>query len=62
MLLNAAAALVATDAHGEGGVRAEQLSKELEDRLAAALQTAAAAVDDGRAAATLDRWVQAAQR
>ena len=62
VLLNAAAALVATDAHGEGGVRAEQLSKELEDRLAAALETAAGAVDDGRGAATLDRWVQAAQR
>jgi len=62
VLLNAAGALVATDAHGEDGVRAEQLSKELEDRLAVALGTAAAAVDDGAAAATLDRWVEAAQR
>ena len=45
---------------GRGARRAAV--QELEDRLAAALQTAADAVDDGRAAATLDRWVQAAQR
>jgi anthranilate phosphoribosyltransferase len=62
VVLNAAGALVATDAHAEDGIRADQLSKELEDRLGAALLTAAAAVDDGGAAATLDRWVQAAQR
>jgi anthranilate phosphoribosyltransferase len=60
VLLNAAGALVATDAHGEDGLRAEQLAKELEERLAAALGTAAASVDDGAAADTLDRWVEAA--
>ena len=53
--------LVATDAHGEDGLRADQLAKELDDRLTAALRTAAASVDDGGAAATLDRWVDAAR-
>ncbi len=62
VLLNAAGALVATDAHGEGGLRAEQLSKELDDRLDAALRTAAASVDEGAAAAILERWVEAARR
>jgi anthranilate phosphoribosyltransferase len=62
VLLNAAGALVATDAHGESGLRADQLAKELDDRLEAALATATAAVDDGSAAATLDRWVGAAAR
>jgi anthranilate phosphoribosyltransferase len=62
VLLNAAGALVATDAHGDAGLRAEQLAKELDDRLAAALVTAAASVDGGGAAQTLDRWVEAAQR
>ncbi|MGY1619844.1 anthranilate phosphoribosyltransferase [Geodermatophilus sp. SYSU D00691] len=47
VLLNAAAALAAY------GTRAERLH----DALAAGMATAAAAVDDGRAAALLDRWV-----
>jgi anthranilate phosphoribosyltransferase len=47
VLLNAAAALVA---HDERGGR-------LHDGLAAGMTRAAAAVDDGRAAALLDRWV-----
>ncbi|RBY95554.1 anthranilate phosphoribosyltransferase [Blastococcus sp. TF02-8] len=48
VLLNAAAALVAFDER-EG---------RLHDSLAAGLERAAAAVDDGRAAALLDRWVE----
>jgi anthranilate phosphoribosyltransferase len=47
VLLNAAAALVAFDEHGG----------RLHDSLAAGMTRAAAAVDDGRAAALLDRWV-----
>ncbi|MGY1747359.1 anthranilate phosphoribosyltransferase [Blastococcus sp. SYSU D00695] len=47
VLLNAAAALAAF----------EGVDGDLEAALAAALQRAAAAVDDGRAAALLDRWV-----
>nr|WP_204263935.1 anthranilate phosphoribosyltransferase [Geodermatophilus normandii] len=47
VLLNAAAALAAFDERGG----------ELHDVLAAGLQRAAAAVDDGRAVALLDRWV-----
>jgi anthranilate phosphoribosyltransferase len=47
VLLNAAAALAAFDERGG----------ELHDVLGAGLQRAAAAVDDGRAAALLDRWV-----
>jgi anthranilate phosphoribosyltransferase len=47
VLLNAAAALAA---HDEAGGR-------LHDALAAGMARAAAAVDDGRAAALLDRWV-----
>jgi anthranilate phosphoribosyltransferase len=48
VLLNAAAALAAFD---ERAIR-------LHDALAAGLERAAAAVDDGRAAALLERWVQ----
>jgi anthranilate phosphoribosyltransferase len=62
VLLNAAGALVATDAHGEQALRAEQLAKELEDRLAGALAAAAGSVDGGGAADVLERWVQAAGR
>jgi anthranilate phosphoribosyltransferase len=47
VLLNAAAALAAFDEH----------STDLRDGLAAGLEQAAAAVDDGRAGALLDRWV-----
>jgi anthranilate phosphoribosyltransferase len=47
VLLNAAAALVAFDERGG----------RLHDGLAAGMTTAAAAVDDGRAAALLDRWI-----
>jgi anthranilate phosphoribosyltransferase len=47
VLLNAAAALAAFD----------ERSRRLHDALAAGLERAAAAVDDGRAAALLDRWV-----
>ncbi len=47
VLLNAAAALAAFD--GQAGT--------LHDGLAAGLERAAAAIDDGRAAAQLDRWV-----
>ncbi len=47
VLLNAAAALVAFD----GG------SARLQDALADGLERAAAAIDEGRAAAQLDRWV-----
>jgi anthranilate phosphoribosyltransferase len=51
VLLNAAAALVAFDERGG----------RLHDALSAGMATAAAAVDDGRAAALLDRWVQVSQ-
>src|SRR5918911_3836218 len=47
VLLNAAAALAAF----------EERPQRLHDALAAGLERAAAAVDDGRAAALLDRWV-----
>ena len=47
VLLNAAAALAAFDERAE----------RLHDALASGLERAAAAVDDGRAAATLERWV-----
>jgi anthranilate phosphoribosyltransferase len=47
VLLNAAAALVAFDERGG----------RLHDTLSAGMATAAAAVDDGRAAALLDRWI-----
>jgi anthranilate phosphoribosyltransferase len=52
VLLNAAAALTAFD---EGAGR-------LHDQLAAGLERAAAAVDDGRAAALLDRWATVSQQ
>ncbi|MGY1724714.1 anthranilate phosphoribosyltransferase [Blastococcus sp. SYSU DS0533] len=48
VLLNAAAALVAFD----------ERPARLHDGLATGLERAAAAVDDGRAAALLDRWVE----
>jgi anthranilate phosphoribosyltransferase len=48
VLLNAAAALVAFD----------ERAGRLHDSLAAGMARAAAAVDDGRAAALLDRWVE----
>jgi anthranilate phosphoribosyltransferase len=47
VLLNAAAALAAFDETTAG----------LQDGLAAGLARAAAAIDDGRARAQLDRWV-----
>ncbi|RBY85517.1 anthranilate phosphoribosyltransferase [Blastococcus sp. TF02A-30] len=52
VLLNAAAALAAFD---ERAVR-------LHDALAAGMERAAAAIDDGRAAAQLDRWVEVSRR
>ena len=52
VLLNAAAALAALDA------AAGEVAASLEDALAAGLARAASAVDDGSAAATLDRWVR----
>jgi anthranilate phosphoribosyltransferase len=51
VLLNAAAALVATGVGGQGS---------LVDRLATGLRSAAEAVDSGAAAATLTKWVAAA--
>ncbi|WP_017541388.1 anthranilate phosphoribosyltransferase [Nocardiopsis baichengensis] len=51
VLLNAAAAIAA----------AEQLPGSLEEMLAAGLERAAAAVDDGRAKDVLDRWVAVSQ-
>ncbi|MGY1855912.1 anthranilate phosphoribosyltransferase [Modestobacter sp. SYSU DS0290] len=51
VLLNAAGALAAFDASGA----------PLHDSLGAALERAAAAVDDGRAAAKLEEWVQVSQ-
>jgi anthranilate phosphoribosyltransferase len=60
VLLNAAAAVVAADAHEQGPVPAADLTAELENRLVAALATVAESVDSGAAAALLDRWVAAA--
>lgn len=51
VLLNAAAALAAAD----------ERATRLHDGLAAGLERAAAAIDDGRAAAQLDRWVAVSQ-
>jgi anthranilate phosphoribosyltransferase len=51
VLLNAAAALAAFD----------ERSQRLNDALASGLARAAAAVDDGRAAAQLERWVSVSQ-
>jgi anthranilate phosphoribosyltransferase len=63
VLLNAAAALVAVDAHEHAGaVGAGGLAAQLDDRLAATLVVAAESVDSGSAAAVLDRWVKAAAR
>jgi anthranilate phosphoribosyltransferase len=52
VLLNAAAALAAFD----------QRSARLHDALGAGLARAAAAIDDGRAAAKLDEWVRVSQQ
>jgi anthranilate phosphoribosyltransferase len=52
VLLNAAAALTAFDEHGG----------RLHDQLAAGLARAAAAVDDGRAEALLERWAAVSQQ
>jgi anthranilate phosphoribosyltransferase len=52
VLLNAAAALAAFD----------QRSARLHDALGAGLERAAAAIDDGRAAAKLDEWVRVSQQ
>jgi anthranilate phosphoribosyltransferase len=60
VLLNAAAAVVAADAHRENPP-ADVLACELDDRLPAALDAAAASVDSGAAALVLERWVDAAQ-
>ena len=60
VLLNAAAAVVAADAHPEHPP-ADVLACELDDRLPAALESAAASVDSGAAALVLERWVDAAQ-
>ncbi len=54
VLLNAAAALASLAGLDAG-------EQDLEDLLAAGLVTAAAAVDDGRAAAVLEGWVSATQ-
>ena len=51
VLLNAAAALVAFD----------ERAQRLHDALGAGIARAAEAVDDGRAAALLDRWVEVSQ-
>jgi anthranilate phosphoribosyltransferase len=51
VLLNAAAALAAF----------EERAERLHDALAAGLARATAAVDDGRAAAQLSRWVSVSQ-
>lgn len=56
VLLNAAAGLVA-----DGSVEGTG-SGDLRDRLRAGLSAAAEAVDDGRAAAVLDRWIAASSR
>ena len=60
VLLNAAAAIVASDAHDEVALTGPQLAAELTDRLGTALAQAAGAVDSGGAALTLERWVKAA--
>ncbi|HET6394974.1 MAG TPA: anthranilate phosphoribosyltransferase [Blastococcus sp.] len=51
VVLNAAAALAAFD----------ERPSRLHDAIGAAMQRAAAAIDDGRAAAQLDRWVRVSQ-
>jgi anthranilate phosphoribosyltransferase len=63
VLLNAAAAIVAHDAHfGADPVGAVDLAADLETRLGRALAAAAAAVDSGSAQALLAAWVEAAAR
>jgi anthranilate phosphoribosyltransferase len=63
VLLNAAAAVVVTDAREEAGpVTAARLAAELDERMAGALATAAEAVDSGSAQAVLRAWVEAAAR
>jgi anthranilate phosphoribosyltransferase len=56
VLLNAAAALAALDA------AAGDAAVNLQDAMAAGLERAASAIDDGSAAAVLDSWVAATQR
>src|SRR3954468_22677229 len=56
-----AAAAVVAAAPPPGRPAADVLARELDDRLPAALDAAAAAVDSGDAAAVLERWVGAAQ-
>ncbi|MGZ4625702.1 MAG: anthranilate phosphoribosyltransferase [Kineosporiaceae bacterium] len=60
VLLNAAAALLAADAHEEDRLSAAALAGELDARLGQALTEAAHAVDSGAATAVLDRWIRAA--
>ena len=55
VLLNAAAGLVADGTLGATG------TGTLVERLRAGFVLAEAAVDDGRAAAVLDRWIRASQ-
>ncbi len=62
VLLNAAAALVVADAHGEEGLDAARLAGERDARMQQGLDAAAGSVDGGGAAATLQRWVAAAAR
>jgi anthranilate phosphoribosyltransferase len=57
VVLSAAAALVAHDA-----ARGQTSTSSAGDRIAAALPRAAAAIDDGSAAAVLDRWVTVSSR
>jgi anthranilate phosphoribosyltransferase len=56
VLLNSAAALVALEDDDQA------LDERLPDALRAGLDRAAASVDDGSAAAALDRWVSTSQR
>jgi anthranilate phosphoribosyltransferase len=63
VLLNAAAALVAADAHENArDIGAVELAAQLDERLTAAFAAAAESVDSGAARAVLDRWVKAAAR
>jgi anthranilate phosphoribosyltransferase len=58
VLLNAAAGIVAYELSTD----AAQMLRPIVERLAEAKDRAAAAIDDGAAAATLDRWIAASQR
>ena len=61
VLLNAAAAVVATDARGEPAPpSAGELAADLDARLAGALGIGAQAVDSGSAQGVLNAWVEAA--